>query len=258
MIAELDLAGRRWRAELELGIDLAIPIEADGSHPRFYTNEAVSFETMQAGSFNGRVETGGSCNVEIVRFIPHCHGTHTEGVGHITRDARPVQQGLERGLIPACLVSVKAQSDSTEGRVGKGPMITSTQLDWPKGVRALIIRTLPNEQEKCRRNYAESPPYPLLSREAMDKIVTGGIDHLLLDTPSVDAASDGGQLVLHRTFWGMAPGAVEANPSRERCTVTEMIYVPDSASDGLYLLSLGVSALRSDASPSAPVIYALT
>lgn len=258
MKAVIELAGRPRQVELDAGSSLAIPIEPGGRHPRFFTDQTVGFDTLSIGSFTGQVSAGGSCNVETVRFIPHCHGTHTEGVGHITRDARSVQTGLETGLIPAALLTVQPEQDSSETSAGAGPMISSKALDWPEGVRALILRTLPNEDSKCRRDYAASPPYPLLSVEAMDKIVAGGIDHLLLDTPSVDAANDGGHLTQHRRFWGMASGAVEANIARAHCTITEMIFAPDRLADGLYLLSLGVSALRGDASPSAPMIYPLT
>lgn len=258
MKVAVELAGRPYTADLGTGICLAIPIEPGGHHPRFFTDQAVQFETLNIGSFTGRVSAGGSCNVDTVQFIPHCHGTHTEGVGHITRDARCVQQGLDTGLIPAAVISVQPTPATDETAAGVGPMISARALNWPEGVRALILRTLPNDEDKCRLDYAASPPYPLLSVEAMEKIVAGGIEHLLVDTPSVDASDDGGQLAQHRRFWGMAPGAVDANPARAHCTITEMIFAPDQITDGPCLLALGVSALRSDASPSAPMVYPLS
>jgi arylformamidase len=258
MIGTIELAGRKRQVDLSRGVCIAIPIAPDGGHPRFFTDQAVRFETLASGGFTGRVSAGGSCNVDQLSLIPHCHGTHTEGVGHITRDARPVQQQLETGLIPATLISVEPVEGSRETTAGPGPVITAGQIDWPEGARALMIRTLPNDSDKCRRDYARTPPYPLLSVDAMRKIVAGGIEHLLIDTPSIDAADDGGKLAQHRLFWGLDPGQTEVSPQRAHCTITEMIYVPESTSDGDYLLSLGVSAIHGDASPSAPVIYPLT
>jgi arylformamidase len=255
LIARFDFAGTERRVDLSAGTCLAIPIGRDGQHPRFFVDRPVRFETLQAGGFTGRVKAGGSCNVETITFIPHCHGTHTEGAGHITDTAQAVQDGLACGLIPAVLISVTPTVEHLETAAGTGPVITSEALNWTRGTRALIIRTLPNDPDKCRRDYAASPPYPLLSIEAMSRLVADGIEHLLIDTPSVDAADDGGRLRQHRCFWGMDRGEDQPAKARATCTITEMIYVPDSLADGTYLLSLGVSALRGDASPSSPVVF---
>ncbi len=39
---------------------------------------------MQAGEFLGDTRSGGSCNAEVLTLTPHCNGTHTECIGHIT------------------------------------------------------------------------------------------------------------------------------------------------------------------------------
>lgn len=257
MIATLELGGRMRRVDLSTGHGLGIPIDRSGRHPRFYTDQPARFEALSNEGFTGRVAEGGSCNVDQVHLIPHCHGTHTEGVGHITRDAEPVQTGLSTGLMPAAVCSAPGQQTSSDEPAGSGPVIEAAALDWPDWVEALIVRTLPNDPEKRQRDYARQPAYPLLSIEAMASIVERGIRHLLIDTPSVDAADDGGRLVQHRRFWGIEPD--DQGPAAERagCTITEMIFVPDSVPDGLYLLSLGVGQLHSDAAPSAPIIFPL-
>ena len=38
-------------------------------------------------------------------------------------------------------------------------------------------------------------------------------------------------------------------------TITEMIYVPNEISDGLYVLNLQIAPFENDASPSKPVLY---
>ncbi|MCC5865909.1 MAG: cyclase family protein [Wenzhouxiangella sp.] len=256
MIATIEFDGSSRQADLGRGTCLAIPLRDQGRHPHFFVDESARFTPLAAGSFSGRVKQGCSCNVDRVQFVPHCHGTHTEGVGHVLGDTRPVQQALSFELIPAALVSVTPTADTQDTPAGIGPVIEESMLELPPGIRALVIRSLPNTTDKCTRRYDQAPPYPLLSVEAMDAIVEAGVEHLLIDTPSVDAADDGGHLAQHRRFWGFVGALPSA--TRTACTITEMIYVPDHLPDGLYLLSLGVSAIEGDASPSAPVLYPLS
>ncbi len=255
--ARLILGEDAFRVDLAQGVPLAIPIGPDGRHPRFFLDEPARFSRFESGGFVGDVQAGGSCNVSAVTLVPHCHGTHTECVGHITLEPLDVIDVCPRGLVPATLCSVSPGPAGEETTVGPGPTIRADQLDWPEWCRALVIRCLPNEPGKIDRHYGQSPPYPLLSVEAMDKIVRAGIEHLLIDTPSIDAASDGGKLAQHRRFWCLAPGETRPNDARRHCTITEMIFVPDSLSDGPCLLALSVSALRGDASPSNPTLYPL-
>jgi len=258
VIASIELGGRERLVDLANGASLAIPQTAGGSHPKFFVAEDIATEPLQSGGFTGRVAGGGSCNVERVHTIPHCHGTHTEGPGHLMQEAVPVQHQLDLAMIPAIVISVFSDQDGSDHEDGYCPVIAAGSLEIPGEARAVIIRTLPNDADKCRRNYAHAAPYPVLSLEAMDRLVAADIQHLLIDTPSVDPADDGGRLARHRRFWSMQ--ADDSRPATERagCTITEMIFVPDSIADGLYLISLGVSALHSDAAASAPVVYPIS
>ena len=85
----------------------------------------------------------------------------------------------------------------------------------------------------------------------MDKLVQQGVLHLLVDLPSVDREVDGGRLEAHHAFW-----RVPDNP-RQGCSITELIYMPSSAPDGMYLLHLGVAPMDNDAAISRPVLYPL-
>ncbi|OQA06462.1 MAG: hypothetical protein BWY67_01954 [Bacteroidetes bacterium ADurb.Bin397] len=82
-------------------------------------------------------------------------------------------------------------------------------------------------------------------------MAANGIDHLLLDTPSVDKEQDGGKLSAHHAFWKY-PEA-----TRLHATISELIYVPESVKDGLYILNLQITALENDASPSKPLLFEL-
>jgi D-lyxose ketol-isomerase len=57
-------------------------------------------------------------------------------------------------------------------------------------------------------------------------------------------------------YWGLPPDVRDAHQARRgRALVTELAYVPDTSTDGLYLLDLQVPAFAADAAPSRPVLY---
>ncbi len=114
----------------------------------------------------------------------------------------------------------------------------------------MIIRTLPNTDEKKSKNYSSTNP-PYLQVEAIEVLNKSGVKHLLIDLPSVDKELDGGVLAFHHAFWG-----VPDNPKLDK-TITEFIFVADAIADGRYLLNLQVAPFENDAAPSRPVIYPL-
>jgi len=250
MNATFKLQGRRYTVDLAAGVSLAIPIGDNGRHPRFFTDRTARFRPLTEASFSGRVSHGASCNADQIEFIPHCHGTHSEGRGHLSEAHEPVPREENLALWPAAVISLPVPDSDNE----HWPTIDDRLVQWPDTAQALIVRTLPNDPAKLRRDYTRSPGYPLLSLATVQRMVDHGIRHWLTDTPSVDGANDP-YLPRHRTFWGLT-SASPPSP-RKACTITEMIYVPEHLADGLVLLHLGISALISDAAPSAPTVYPL-
>jgi kynurenine formamidase len=121
-----------------------------------------------------------------------------------------------------------------------------------------VVRTLPNDPSKRHRSYDDACPAPYFTPDAMRWVVERGVDSLVVDLPSLDRADDGGGLAAHRVYWGLPPSARDARlAARGRALVTELAYVPDAATDGLYLLDLQAPASASDAAPSRPVLYAI-
>lgn len=99
---------------------------------------------------------------------------------------------------------------------------------------------------------------PFLSLDAMRLIVDLGVQHLLIDLPSLDRTSDEGQLSAHHVFWNLEQGSHEIqNDSELNKTVTEMIYVKDEIADGRYFLNLQIAPFVADASPSRPLLFEL-
>jgi arylformamidase len=262
-------ASGTWSADLSSPRDLAIPLVFDGAQPNLFEAAAATATPLRSGSFIGDVSRGGSCNCSEYRLTPHCNGTHTECVGHITRQHLSVRDIYKGGLEPALLLSV-APVAAQESDEGSKPvpqesdyLITASALrevweQWPEpGVTALAIRTLPNERGKLSRRYATPVP-PYLTQEAVQLIVARGITHLLLDTPSLDRTHDEGLLTGHRIFWGMPAGSNDVTAARRaEATVTEMIFAADDVPDGRYLLDLQIAPFDADAAPSRPILYPL-
>ena len=243
------LKDETYIVDLSKPIDISLPVREGTESASCFYAPPVEMEPYRSEYFTGSVAEGGGVNYYRVQFYPHGNGTHTESLGHLTVDRYSVQEALREYHFAAQLVSVYPEQLVDGDRV-----VTLRQLEgivFEPGIRALIIRTLPNGAYKCRHNYSGSNP-PYLDIGVMEHIVALGITHLLIDLPSVDREEDGGALAAHRCFWQL-----DGPHPRKHATITELIYVENSVPDGLYLLNIQVSNLDMDASPSKPVIYPL-
>ena len=225
---------------------ISIPISNGANNPNCYWAEPVKFKTIEAEGFIGSVKKGGPVNYQQLVYTPHGNGTHTECYGHITDSGATVNQQLNSYHFYCKVLSVAPVVLPNNDQVLPLTQAIKNQ-NW-ENVQALAIRTLPNTQEKLTRNYSGTNP-PYVSPELTQFIVHQGIEHLLIDLPSVDKEVDGGKLEAHRLFWGL-PHAL-----RKKSTLTELIFIPNSIADGNYLLNLQLINLEMDASPSHPVLY---
>jgi kynurenine formamidase len=244
-------------------IDISIPLKFQGGQPNAFGVEAATSKACEYDDLIGDTRRGGSCNFEQVTLIPHCNGTHTECVGHITNERISVRECLTDVFISGMLISVESESavgcgenyavpsGQDDVRITRRSLETAISADR---CEALVIRTLPNYESKLSRVYKKTFP-PYFTTEAMEFIVSLGIKHLLVDLPSIDRMSDEGKLSNHRIFWNVEQGIFVTNAAtRKDCTVTELIYVPDNVEDGDYLLNLQIAPFESDASPSRPLL----
>jgi arylformamidase len=263
-------AGRRFAVAMDGGVSLAIPLDLHGAQPVHFGAPAARAKPLAAGGFLGDTRAGGSCNCESVTLVPHCNGTHTEGPGHVTRERLSVHASALKPLFLAGLVSVAAEDaagcgETTVPMPQRGDlMITARALAFAlaaigaESLEALVVRTLPNPEEKCTRDWMSPPLPPYFSREALALLVERGVRHLLTDLPSVDRLLDDGRLAGHRVFFDLPPdGHAAAQVGRPEATITEMIYAPDRLADGIYALSLQLAAWMSDAVPSRPLLFPL-
>lgn len=268
--AQLHIDGVALLADLAAGASLARVLDFVGPQLRCFGAAPASSEPLMLGDFSGRVDRGASCNASVLSITPHANGTHTEGIGHLTVERADVQGLIPRRLLLATLLTIEPEvaGDSADSSSplprADDLLLTRSAIEraWPAPpapgltASAAVLRTLPNERDKFTEQRAASAPF--LSREAATWLVASGIDHLVLDVPSADRSSDGGELTAHRIFFGLAPGSnsmLEAQ--RPRSTITELAFVDDALTDGWYLLSLQSPAICGDAVPSRPVLYPL-
>lgn len=269
MKVEIEIQNSRYCADLDRAISIAIEMDFDGPQPSHFGADPARREPMKVGEFIGRTKLGGSCNVDVLKINPHCNGTHTETVGHIVDENVSVADKAMRSLFAARLITVQSQpvgntSDSYRPTLEDNDRVIDAVTLQSKiecelgnaGIEALVIRSLPNSSTKLARKYGAEDCPAFFTIEAMEYIVSLGIEHLLVDLPSVDRLNDSGKMTNHHIFWQLEtetpePKTLPAN------TITEMIYVPDAVSDGLYLLNLQVPALITDAAPSRPILFPL-
>ena len=267
MIISVQLNNQFYKIDAANPLDIAIPLNFTGTQPNTFGVKKARSKPCETGELVGDTRRGGSCNFEQIKFIPHCNGTHTECVGHLTNERISVHDCLHDSFIPATLISVETENaaqsnesyavqlNETDELITKRAIENSLESADENFRSGLIVRTLPNDDGKLARTYLDVIP-PFFSLEAMRFIRDLDVRHLLVDLPSIDRIYDEGKLANHRIFWNVEPGAVETNErSLMNGTITELIYAANEIADGTYLLNLQIAPFASDASPSRPRLY---
>ena len=263
-----EVEGRRLNADFAQPLSIAIPLDFDGPQPSFYNAPAATSRPYREAGFVGDTRAGGSCNCEQLTLVPHCNGTHTECVGHVTDDRVAITERLRGGIVLALLVSLHPVAASSTGEdsdplpAASDLLVTAESLERAFAAhpgpapRALVVRTLPCNAARLTQAYRGSAPAPYLSRQAASWLVAHGIEHLVLDLPSADRADDQGRLTAHRLFFGLPAGGRHAHDAvRPDVSITELAWVAPTIRDGWYLLDLQIPAFLTDAAPSRPLLY---
>jgi len=245
------LINTTFEIDLSKPLDISIPLSNTDDNPIAWYIEKPVIEPVKFGDWIGKVTEGSSTNFNNIFFNPHGHGTHTECLGHITREFYSINQCLKRFFFLAELISIEPESINGDLIITKEQIVKALK---GKTSESIIIRTLPNLASKKHKNYSKTNP-PYLSEEAAKFICEIGVKHLLIDLPSVDREEDEGKLLAHKAFWNVKDVNRLNADARLDCTITEMIFVSDEILDGSYMLNLQIASFENDASPSKPVLY---
>ena len=245
MITIIQYNNQTYQIDLSKPLDISMPLKAEKNNPTAWYVDVPKFEPVMTEHFIGDVNQGGAVNFRNIFFNPHGNGTHTECVGHISKEDYTINQCLKEFFFLANVVSI------TPERITDDDVITLEQVKnaWQNnGAKAIVIRTLPNNDAKLFMQYSNTNP-TFMDDKAIQFLIDNGVEHLLIDTPSVDKEEDGGALISHHTFWEYP------NNTQKQRTITELIFVPDSVLDGTYFLNIQIASFENDASPSKPVLF---
>lgn len=242
-----------YQVDFSNPIDISIPLTNTDANPIAWYIDKPIIEPVKMGDWVGKVSEGSSTNFNNIFFNPHGHGTHTECLGHITKEFYSINQSLKQFFFLAEVISITPEVKGEDLVITRGQVEKALEGKSPE---AIVIRTLPNEAAKKSKNYSNTNP-PYLEEAAAAYIRECGIKHLLIDLPSVDKEKDEGNLFAHKAFWNVKDVNSLNTDARHDATITEMIYVNDTVADGSYLLNLQIASFENDASPSKPVLYKL-
>lgn len=226
-------------------LDISIPLKSSSKNPIAWNMDMPKIEPVKSEGWIAKVSEGASVNFNNIAFNPHAHGTHTECIGHITPEFHSVNDALKNFFFMAEVISVIPES------VEEDCVISESQLKSllkGKNPEALIIRSFPNTSSKRSKKYTNTN-WPYLQAKAAVYLRKLGVQHLLVDMPSVDKEKDGGKLAAHKGFWNYP------RSPRLDATITEFVYVSNRIKDGRYLLNLQIASFHNDAAPSKPILY---
>ncbi|GAL73462.1 N-formylkynurenine (aryl-) formamidase [Nonlabens ulvanivorans] len=244
MQTTIQLENEKVSIDLSQPLDISLAIQDNAGVGAWYIDQP-QIKHVEVDGYVGNVKLGGSTNFNNVHFNPHSHGTHTECIGHITEEFHSVNKALDKTFFKAQIFSIEPDKE------GEDQVITPQHFqDLKSGVEAIIIRTLPNGEQKNSKNYSNTNP-PYILEETMIRFRESGIKHILIDLPSVDKEKDDGALLAHKAFWNFN------GDQRLDATITELIYVPDTVKDGFYMMDLQIAPLENDAAPSRPILYSI-
>lgn len=245
MICTIQYKKTKHHIDLSKPLDISIPLRASKDNVNAWYLDAPEISPVRTGNWIGSVKEGADVNFNTISFNPHAHGTHTECVGHITEEVYSVNQQLKQFFFYAELITVVPEKINGDFVISKKQLQT---VIGNKKREAIVIRTLPNFEEKKTKHYSNTNP-PYLEEESAIYLRKKGIKHLLIDLPSVDKEKDNGELLAHNAFWN-TDGIIRMN-----ATITEFIYVANTIEDGAYYVNIQIAPFENDASPSKPILY---
>ena len=235
----------KYTIDLSKPLDISMPIRGSKDNANAWYIDEPKIEPAQIDEWTASVKEGASINFNNIQFNPHAHGTHTECVGHITEKFYSINKCLKTFFFRAEVITVAPEKTDEDYVISKSQLKFLLKQRKPE---ALVIRTMPNTKDKLSRKYSNTN-WPYLTEDAAEFIKKIGVQHLLVDLPSVDKEKDEGKLLAHKAFWDVN-GKI-----RKNATITEFIYVKNKIEDGKYILNLQIAPFENDATPSKPILY---
>ena len=164
MKAQITIHNFKYEVDFSKGLDISIPLNFNGPQPNTYGVDKARAKAYKDLNFVGDTRVGGPCNFETYTFTPHCNGTHTECIGHITNERISILSSLNEEFIPSTLITVTTKKSSEsyipdlnaeDNIITKKEIKKCLEKTNPYFLNAVIIRTLPNSEEKKKKKLYE-------------------------------------------------------------------------------------------------------
>ena len=259
-----DARGRRWSAPLDRCVDLSRPL--DPARPTIaFGLPPVEVAPFRAGGFVGDTREGGAVNCALVSLAPHGSGTHTECVGHIIDARTSVSATLRAPLLLGQLVWIACEAIGASGERYDAPHAEDARVITRRALEDALDPDAPSDALVIARHGGDQPSDwtgsnpPYLTSDAACWLAQRGVQHVLLDVPSIDREEDDGLLPNHRHFWAVPLGGRALTPeSRAAATISELLHIPPETPAGAYALFVQLPPLALDAAPSRVLAAPLT
>lgn len=247
-------------------INISIRQNFDNTQPNFFNADKAIINNFESNNFIGSTELNYSCNVKTIRINPHCNGTHTESKQHIDHNNINIcDASVNYGLLYCKLISVEPiKYDQYKKFIDKNnfenyipelnnndKIITKQQLEKLLSLEdinileAIVIRTLPNYDNKKNIVYNSEINYPFLTTQAIEFLNNSNIKHIIIDTPSLERSYNSNAMSNHKLFWD----------NNNYKTITEFAYINNNIIDNYYILNLQIPSFGIDCAPSRPILY---
>src|SRR5690606_31010014 len=142
---------KTYNIDLAKPLDISLSLRGDDKNPIAWYLDHPKIFPVKDGDFVGKVSEGASTNLNNIQFNPHAHGTHTECVGHITREFYSINESLKTFFFTARVISLVPEKRGEDMVIFEEQIRKELAKDE---VEALIIRTLPNYIDKRIKKYS--------------------------------------------------------------------------------------------------------
>lgn len=180
MIIKFEINGVELISDLSSGIDISIPLifnkneNNQNLQPNNYSVPFAKSTSYKDGQFIGDINQGGNCNFDELTLIPHCNGTHTECLGHITKERYTINELLYEHHTYSILITVAPIQ--IKDLLEKANFEKTIQTSENINVSSNLIKYLPYSNEKHNEKPNDKLSDYITNQEIQDDfIITGDL-----------------------------------------------------------------------------------
>ncbi len=225
---------KRFRLGEPKAVSRQVLFEPEAKASNAFHLPVINAKTVEfEGQFIGDVKRGGSCNVDILSYVPHGI-THIETAAHIlSPESKPpfvddIPLRHLSGIV--YLIDLTQPVRGAGDELGSGP---GQQVPWEAVEKKLRHNSLPISMLAIKtRSSLLQEDYDFSGKNFLSisaQAAKGIHDYkypitcLLLDLPSIDPETDEGKLLAHRSYFGL-PLTGYKGKDREKRALVELAW----------------------------------